>query len=150
VIELIINAPHTQTKRQRLAAMTLHLFGWLLWSYFLFPLVALGCSFFEFLQCPQWVGMPGGRQYLQEMLLNYLETVAAIVLVWAAWVAYNLAPIRSRPKAPPLSPIGPRELSKTFNVAGNVLNECQDSRFIVVHFDENGNIIGLENHRQSN
>ena len=115
-----------------------------MWGYFLFPLLALGCSFLQSIQCSQWVSLSGGYLNLQDMLLNYLETVAAMICVWVAWVVYNLACIRSRPKSLPHNPVSRRDLCLSFNVNKKVLKECQESPYVVVHFDDKGQIIGLE------
>ena len=84
MIELVINAPHLQTFGQRLAAVALNGFGWLLWCYFFFPLVSLGCWFLDYAQCSQWVDLSGGYSHLRGMLLVYAETVAAMMETVAA------------------------------------------------------------------
>ncbi len=144
MIELVINAPHLQTWGQRMAAVVLNVSGWLLWCYFFFPLVSLGCWFLDYDQCSQWVNLSGGYLHLQEMLLIYLETVAAMALVWIAWVGYNLAKRRRRQPVPHARPVSRGDLCRTFNVSKKELKECQESRYAVIHFDENGHIIGLE------
>lgn len=142
--ELVINAPHLQTWGQRLGASALNLFGWLLWCYFFFPLVSLACWFMDFSQCSQWVNLSGGYLNLQDMLLVYVETVAAMALVWLVWVAYNLFKRRHRRPPPPPRPVSRGELCEMFKVSKKELKECQESRFAVVHFDQSGHIIGLE------
>lgn len=141
MIELVIDAPHLQSRRQRLAAALLNLAGWLLWCYFLFPLVSLGCWFMDYGQCSQWVDLSGGYPGLREMLGIYFATLAAMVLAWLAWAAYNLA---GRRPALPAPPVNRAELCRAFNVLESELRECQDSRYVVVHFDAGGHIIGLE------
>ena len=142
--ELVIDAPHLQTWGQRLAAAALNVFGWLLWCYFFFPLASLACWFMDFDQCSQWVNLSGGYLNLQDMLLVYIESVAGLVVVWSAWVAYNLAK-RHRRQAPPISsPVSRVELCQSFKVSRTDLQACQESRYVVVHFDQSGHIIGLE------
>jgi len=147
VIELVINAPHLQTGGQRLAAVALNLFGWLLWTYFFFPLVSLGCWFLDYAQCSQWVNLSGGYLNLQGMLLVYAETVAAMSLAWLVWVVYNRVKRRRRPPMPAPQPVSRGDLCRAFHVSQKELKECQESRFAVVHFDRNGHIIGLETGR---
>ena len=144
MIELVIDAPHLQTAGQRLAAWTLNLFGWLLWCYFFFPLVSLGCWFLDYAECSQWVNLSGGYLNLQQMLLVYVETVAAMILVWLVWVVYNRVKRRRRAPIPMPRPVSRGELCRTFQVLKKELKECQESRFAVVHFDRAGHIIGLE------
>ena len=142
--ELVINSPHLQTVGQRLGAAALNIIGWLLWCYFFFPLVSLGCWFMDFDQCSQWVNLSGGYLNLQDILLVYIESVAALGVAWIAWVAYNLATRSRRQRLPAPPPVSRAELCRTFNVPRKDLDECQESRFVVVHFDPSGQIIGLE------
>jgi poly-beta-1,6-N-acetyl-D-glucosamine biosynthesis protein PgaD len=144
VTELIINAPHLQTARQRLAAVLINLFGWLLWSYFIFPLVSLGCWYLDFSACSQWVNLSGGYLNLRETLLVYIETVAAMILVWLVWVVYNRVKRRRRPPMLLPPPVSRAELCRMFQVSKKELKECQESAFVVVHFDQHGHIIGLK------
>jgi poly-beta-1,6-N-acetyl-D-glucosamine biosynthesis protein PgaD len=144
VIELVINTPHRQTSVQRLVAMILNSMGWLLWSYFLFPLFSSTCWLLDFNQCSQWVSLSGGYSNLQAILLNYLATVGVMGCVMIVWVGYNRVAIHSRPAPPPQRPVSRRDLCLRFNVSKKVLKECQESRFVVVHFDQQGHIIELE------
>ena len=144
MIEIIISSPHAKTKYQRLTSLILYVIGWVLWGYFLFPLLALGCSFLDVYQCSQWVRISGNFQSLQETLINYLKIVAAIAFVWVAWLGYGFIPIHSRPKQMARGPVSCEDLSQMFNVPKESLKECQESGFVVVHFDNNGSIIGLE------
>lgn len=147
MIELVINAPHLQTWKQRLSATLLNISGWLLWCYFFFPLVSLSCWFLDYDECSQWVNLSGGYLNLHEMLWLYLKTVATMIVIWLAWVAYNLAKRKRRKQASPAPVVSQDDLCQTFNVLINELNECQESRFSVVHFDKSGHIIGLEKGR---
>jgi len=144
VTELVINSPHLQTGSQRLGAAALNLLGWLLWCYFFFPLVSLGCWVMDFDQCSQWVNLSGGYLNLRAVLVFYMESVTVLVVVWLAWVAYNQAKRQNRKVLPAFPVVSRGELSSTFNVPQTDLEECQKSAFVVVHFDPNGQIIGLE------
>jgi poly-beta-1,6-N-acetyl-D-glucosamine biosynthesis protein PgaD len=145
VIELVINAPHRQTRVQRLVAMMINPMGWLLWSYFLFPLFSSTCWFLDFNQCSQWVSLAGGYPNLQAILLNYLATVGVMVCVMLVWVGYNRATVRSRPAPTPRQrPVSRGDLCLLFNVSKGALKQCQESRFVVVHFDQQGHIVELE------
>lgn len=141
--ELIINAPHLQTWGQRLGAAALNVLGWLLWCYFLFPLVSLACWFMDYAECSQWVNLSGGYLNLQDMLLVSIETVAALTVVWVIWVVYRLARRKRRQVSVP-APVSREELCLAFQVSAAELEQCQTSRVVVVHFDPSGHIIGLE------
>jgi poly-beta-1,6-N-acetyl-D-glucosamine biosynthesis protein PgaD len=143
VTELVINAPHLQTRSQRIGAVAIAVLGWLLWCYFLFPLVTLGCWLMDDEECSQWVNMSGGYLNLKEILLLYLQTIAVIALIWLFWAIYNLVK-RRRADSPAPNPVNCADLCKTFEVDAEALRLCQKSRYAVVHFDQQGRIIGLE------
>ena len=144
MIELIINYPHKQTKGQRLTGFALQVAGWLLWSYFLFPLMALGCSFMEFVQCAQWVSLSGGYISLQETMVNYLQIVLAMLVGWIAWVGYNIVHSHYIPYITLIEPVNNSDLCQVFNIDYDTLVNCQNSRYVIVHFDKLARIIGLE------
>jgi poly-beta-1,6-N-acetyl-D-glucosamine biosynthesis protein PgaD len=144
VTELVINAPHLQTHGQRFGAGALALFGWMLWCYFLFPLVSLGCWLWNDELCSQWVNMAGGYLNLREMLAVYLHAVAAIGGGWCIWLAYGTLRGLLRRRLAPLPPVGSAALSQRFGVDHDQLQVCQESRFVAVHYDSRGAIVGLE------
>jgi poly-beta-1,6-N-acetyl-D-glucosamine biosynthesis protein PgaD len=144
VTELVINAPHLQTRRQRIGAVAVAVAGWLLWCYFLFPLLALGCWFLDDEECSQWVNLSGGYLNLKDILTFYVKTVAAIFLAWTAWTAYDWARRwRSRP-APAPQAVSAKEICEAFQVDLQELERCRASRYAVVHYDAQGHIVGLE------
>lgn len=142
--ELVINAPHLQTHGQRFGAAALALFGWLLWCYFLFPLVSLGCWLWNDELCSQWVNLAGGYLNLREMLGIYLHAVAAIAGGWCIWLAYSSLRglLRRRPGA--LPPVATASLCRSFGVEVEQLHACQASRFVAVRYDSHGAIVGLD------
>lgn len=144
MIEIIINSPHAQTMGKRLINLMLNLTGWCLWAYFLFPIAALGCSFLGFLPCGKWTQLSYEYVNVQQILLVYLKTIIAIIFIWMAWVVYDHAKLFTQPLNYLLNQVNVSDLSQTFGVAENIIDECQNSRFIVVHFDENGNIVKLD------
>ena len=146
MIELVINAPHLQTLRQRFGALAISVAGWLLWCYFLFPLVTLGCWLLDHQQCSQWVNFAGGYLDLQHLLGIYLKAVLSLVQLWLLWVVYNLIKQRfsRRPTRGLAEPVTTEELCRTFGVDHDSLTRCQRSRYAVVHYDRQGHIIGLE------
>lgn len=142
--ELVINAPHLQTRRQRIGAVAIAVAGWLLWCYFLFPLVALGCWFLDDDECSQWVNLSGGYLNLKDILTIYVKTVVAIVLTWIFWTLYDgIRRWRAKP-APARQPLGAQAMSEAFQVDLQALERCRASRYAVVHFDPQGRIVGLE------
>lgn len=141
--ELVINAPDLQTYPQRLGAAMLTVAGWLLWSYIFFPLVTLSCWLVDNDVCSQWVNIAGGYLQLQSMLSVYLQTVAGLSLLWAAWVAYNHLRTRLQPKPSALAAIGTDELCRAFQVTSEDFARCRESRYAVIAFDAKGRIVSL-------
>ena len=144
MIELIIDAPHRQTTPQRLVATILYWVGWLLWGYFLFPLFEIGCWALIVRQCSQWLVISGGYPNLMEALSSYLEMVATLALVWIAWVGYNSLRFQSTPKFFPPPPVTRAELSLMFNVSELALQAAQASCFVVVNYDQQGQIVSFK------
>jgi poly-beta-1,6-N-acetyl-D-glucosamine biosynthesis protein PgaD len=144
VTELVIDAPHLQTNRQRFGAATLTLFGWLLWCYFLFPLVSLGCWLWNDELCSQWVNMAGGYLNLREMLTFYLHAVAVIAGAWCLWLACSVCRGLLRRHPAPVAAVAAASPCRGFGVDPGELEACQASRFVTVHFDRHGAIVGLE------
>jgi poly-beta-1,6-N-acetyl-D-glucosamine biosynthesis protein PgaD len=144
VTELVINNPHLQTWGQRIGALALNIFGWLLWCYFFFPLVSLGCWFMDYNECSQWVNLSGGYLNFQDRIVIYAQSIGLLIVVWIVWVIYNLA-INTRKHFEDIpSPVSQEELCEVFNVANVALRDCQQSRIVIVHFDQAGNITSLD------
>lgn len=142
--ELVINAPHLQTHGQRFGAGTLALFGWMLWCYFLFPLVSLGCWLWNDELCSQWVNMAGGYLNLREMLGVYLHSVAAIGGGWGVWLTYRLLRSLLQRRPAPVVPVDTAALCDSFGVDHDRLQACQASRYVAVRYDSRGAIVGLD------
>lgn len=144
MIEIVINAPHLQTRRQRLSAVLLNLSGWLLWCYFAFPLLSLGCWFLHYPQCAQWVSLSGGYRDFPAVASWYIGALATIICLWQAWVIYRRFKHQRRPAVAPPAPVSTADLCQRFNVTAAELNACVHSRVAIVHYDAHGHIISLE------
>lgn len=143
MIELVINEPHLQTHGQRFGTTVLTVSGWLLWSYFFFPLVTLSCWLVDNEVCSQWVNLSGGYLNLQEMLLIYVQTIAALIIGWGLWFFYNTLKRNAKPAFKQGS-VSTSDLCDAFKVKEDELKQCQKSRYAVVHFDQSGHIVGLD------
>ncbi|WP_045226231.1 poly-beta-1,6-N-acetyl-D-glucosamine biosynthesis protein PgaD [Methyloterricola oryzae] len=142
--ELVINAPDLQTFQQRLVAALLAVTGWLLWSYIFFPLVTLSCWLVDNDVCSQWVNFAGGYLQLQRMLDIYLQTIAALSLLWAIWLSYNSIRRRLRTGKQEPACIGIEDLCQEFQLPRDALARCRESRYTTLRFDSKGRIISLE------
>ncbi|QSA98454.1 poly-beta-1,6-N-acetyl-D-glucosamine biosynthesis protein PgaD [Methylococcus sp. EFPC2] len=142
--ELVINAPHLQTGRQRLGATAVSAVGWLLWCYLLFPLAALAGWLLNVEACSQWVNLSGGYLNLQEMLAIYGLTVSVMAGIWTCWVSYNAFMSRRDSGAQQATAVSLDDVCAAFGVRADDVMRCRRNRYAVVHFDHHGQIIGLE------
>lgn len=141
---LIINLPHLQSLRQRLGSWLVSCVCWLLWLYFLAPLVTLGGWLLGVKGLAQEIRWFGGTKSLQELLWLYGETVLALALCWLLWALYQHLRFRSAVdrRATPVA-LSDAELCAAYHVAADELRAARDSRMVAVHFDSHGRIVRL-------
>jgi poly-beta-1,6-N-acetyl-D-glucosamine biosynthesis protein PgaD len=139
--DLIINLPHLQSMRQRLGSYTVTVACWLLWLYFLAPIITLGGWLLGVRKLSKEIRWFGGYKSLQELMVMYGETILAIALLWLCWTML-LSLRRKQPNTQP-EPVGPEALCRHFNVPGEAWQTCQASRRVTVHFDEHGQIVRM-------
>ena len=147
MIELVINAPHLQTRGQRFSTALLSLSGWLLWGYFLLPLLILCGWWFGVQVCGFWVNLCGGYPGLHKLLTLYGWTVLGLTSGWILWVAFDTWLHRQAgTRHHPTVVVDSSELSHYFSQPEDLLIRCRDSRITTVHFDSEGRITDLNPH----
>lgn len=82
---LIIDAPHLQSFCQRVGSFFVSILCWVLWIYFLVPVISLLGWLFGVRSFSAEVRWFGGYKSLLELLQIYAMTVLLIVLVWLLW-----------------------------------------------------------------
>ncbi|MDD2767775.1 MAG: poly-beta-1,6-N-acetyl-D-glucosamine biosynthesis protein PgaD [Methylococcus sp.] len=127
--ELVINAPELQTQGQRLSAFAVTVMGWLLWAYFLFPVLELCGLWLDIRLCSVWVNLSGGYLGLTQLLQLYAATVIGLAALWTLRVAYGLSgPVASDAGRPMPSAVGNEALCAAFQVDVASLIEGRNSR----------------------
>jgi len=145
VTELVINAPELQTRRQRFGALAVAAAGWLLWAYFLFPVLELCGWWLDIRLCSVWVNLSGGYLGLTQLLQLYAATVGGLAGLWMLRVAYGLSGAAAGGSAPPLpAPVAAKALCEAFQLDFPSLAEGRSSRYVEVHFDAQGRITRLQ------
>jgi len=141
---LIINLPHLQSLRQRLGSWLVSLACWLLWLYFLAPLITLGGWVLGVKGLAKEIRWFGGTKSLQELLWLYGETVLVLALCWLLWALYQHLRFRSAidRRATPVA-VSESEMCAAYHVAADELRVARDSRMVTVHFDGHGHIVHL-------
>lgn len=143
--ELVINAPHLQTRGQRFSTALLSLSGWLLWGYFLLPLLIL-CGWWLGVQvCAFWVSLCGGYPGLQKLLILYGCTVLGLTGGWTLWVAFD-AWLRRQARSTRGATVivDTRQLSQYFALPEEQITHSRENRMTTVHFDSEGRITDLK------
>lgn len=84
---LIIELPHLQSLRQRLGSWVVAIGCWVLWIYFLIPLVSLSGWLMGVRKFSAEVRWFGGYKSLIELLQMYGLTILAILVAWLLWTA---------------------------------------------------------------
>jgi poly-beta-1,6-N-acetyl-D-glucosamine biosynthesis protein PgaD len=143
VIELVIDSPHLQTHGQRFSALSLTLMGWMLWSYFFFPLITLSCWLVDNDICSQWVNFAGGYLSLREDLAICAQTVVGLALIWSLWMIYSLLKAQGRRPEKQPGPVSAKTMSVAFGVETAQLRKCRAGQYTVVRFDAHGHIVDL-------
>ncbi|WP_054773570.1 poly-beta-1,6-N-acetyl-D-glucosamine biosynthesis protein PgaD, partial [Methylogaea oryzae] len=140
--DLIINVPHLQTFQQRFGAFVVTVTCWLLWLYFLVPIVTLSGWLMGLRQLAKEIRWFGGYKSLMELMELYGEAVLVIVALWLCWTL--LTSLRRSPPGQQPPPVGKAELCQAYAVAPADLDRCQNAQRITVHFDDHGHIVQME------
>lgn len=140
--DLIINVPHLQSFQQRFGSYVVAVTCWLLWLYFLVPIVSLSGWLMGVRQLAKEIRWFGGYKSLMELMELYGEAILAIVALWLCWTLLTSLR-RARPERQP-QPVGNAELCQAYSVDPTELNRCQGAQRITVHFDDHGHIVHME------
>jgi biofilm PGA synthesis protein PgaD len=87
--------------------------------------------------------LPGALAVLKTVSY-YLMIVIMNSCILMAWALYNQIRFRGKSRRKPLSPIGPVELAKLYNVEPQEVAEWQNLRDMVMYHDAHGNLVRIE------
>ncbi|MGY6278087.1 poly-beta-1,6-N-acetyl-D-glucosamine biosynthesis protein PgaD [Methylomonas sp. MgM2] len=140
---IIINQPHLQSLRQKLASALLVCMSWLLWLYFLLPLITLAGWLMGLKSLSDEIRWFGGYKTLLELLQMYGGIILMISSGWLVWTL-ALSWIHASIKPSPHSLVTNRELAKHFNVDIDRLIDARSRKKTTVYHNDTANIIRLE------
>lgn len=141
--DLIINAPHLQSLQQRLGSYFVAVACWLLWIYFLVPIVTLSGWLMGVRQLAKEIRWFGGYKSLMELMELYGEAISLIAGLWLCWTILTSL-LRRRSKAMNATPVTNADLCKSHAVDAAELERCQANQRITVFFDDHGQIVHME------
>lgn len=139
---IIIDQPHLQSLQQKMASGFLTGMSWLLWLYFLLPLLTLGGWLLGVKSLSDEIRWFGGYKTLLELLQMYGGIIVTIALAWLIWT-FVLSWLHNSIKPKPHSPVTDLSLANHFHVDIKSLNQARSQQKISVYFDENANIARL-------
>ncbi len=136
--KLIINKPHLQSKLQKCGAFCVAAFSWLLWLYFLLPLLTLAGWLMGVKSLSNEVRWFGGYNTLLELLQIYGGVVGVIALLWIVW---SLLRKVIKPPATNATPVvNNQQLCGYFQIDAEQLARGKAAKLVTVSFDESGHI----------
>jgi len=136
--KLIINKPHLQSKLQRSGAFCVAALSWLLWLYFLLPLLTLSGWLLGVKSLSNEVRWFGGYKTLLELLQMYGGVVVVIALLWIVW---SLLRKVSKPPATNATPVvDNQQLCGFFQINAEQLVRGKAAKLVTVSFDDSGHI----------
>lgn len=137
---LIIELPHLQSLRQRLGSWVVAMGCWLLWIYFLIPLVSLSGWLMGVRKFSAEVRWFGGYKSLIELLQMYGLTILAILVAWLLWTALTslIRRLPGRPGHPDAEGNESRLVVSPVNLAA-----ARSQKAMTVTFNESGQITAI-------
>ena len=142
--DIIINQPHLQSFQQRLAAFLLTIASWLLWLYFLLPLVTLGGWLIGVKSLSNEIRWFGGYKTLLELLEMYGAIIVVIAVFWVFWKLY-LSWRHDSITAKAVTQVTDQQLAAAFKVDIERLSNARPQQKLTVHFDNHAVITAIEN-----
>jgi len=137
--EFIINTPQLQSLQKRLGSLLVWVICWLMWGYFLLPLLALSGWLLGDNSLSNEVRWFGGYKSLLELLEIYFNTLLMLLSGWLFWVVLHARRnLKLIPAA--LKVVDDADLCAFYQVEMADLLVCRQANTITVYFDEHGQI----------
>lgn len=139
---IIINQPHLQSLQQKLGSVCLSAMSWLLWLYFLFPLVTLVGWLMGVKSWSDEIRWFGGYKTLLELLQLYGEIIIVIALIWLLW-SFFLSWLHAAVHPKIQAPVTSQTLADRFDLRLEDLTHARTCNKVTVCFDEHADITAL-------
>jgi poly-beta-1,6-N-acetyl-D-glucosamine biosynthesis protein PgaD len=136
--KLIIELPHLQTVSQRVGSFIVTVVCWLLWMYFLVPIVTLAGWLMGVRKFSQEIRWFGGYKSLLGLMELYGETVLTIALFWITWIIvrrfFRTTTHDHRPDAKM------HQRDRAFFKGAGASDQAPGEQCLTVHFDDHAGI----------
>ncbi len=142
MINKIIIAPHLQSRRQKISAFCIAAISWLLWLYFLLPLLTLAAWLLGFKHLSTEIRWFGGYKTLLELLQMYGLIIASIALGWFLWTLFTTW---WKPAILPTHQVQADDagLCAAFQITERQLQQSRLTQVVTVSFNEAGQITAM-------
>ena len=117
--------------------------SWLLWLYFLAPLLTLAGWLMGAKSLSDEIRWFGGYKTLLQLLQMYGEIILLIAALWLAWTFFITWLHTTHPGKTPEA-VGDGELAQRFELQISQLAEARQAKKLTVHFDEHAGIVAIE------
>jgi len=139
MINKIIITPHLQSRQQKISAFCIAAISWLLWLYFLLPLLTLAGWLLGFKHLSTEIRWFGGYKTLLELLQMYGLIIVGIALGWFLWTLFTSW------WKPALLPthqvlVDDAGLCAVFQIGQEQLQQSRSAKLVTVGFDAAGQI----------
>jgi biofilm PGA synthesis protein PgaD len=140
---LIINRPDLQSFRQKYGQSLLTLLIWVMFFFFMRPLIGLVGWFFGLQLFTDVMIVHGGYQALIELLGIYFGIIVVMGLILEGWALYNLLRYgRNEKRTRQPIPVSIADQARHFDVAAEQLAHWQAARCLVLEHDDQGLLTG--------
>jgi biofilm PGA synthesis protein PgaD len=140
---LIINRPDLQSFRQKYGQSLLTLLIWVMFFFFMRPLIGLVGWFFGLQLFTDVMIVHGGYQALIELLGIYFGIIVAMGLMLEGWTLYNLLRYgRNEKRNRQPVPVSIADQASHFDVTAEQLAHWQTARCLVLEHDAQGLLTG--------
>jgi len=140
---LIISRPDLQTFRQKYGQSLLTLLFWIMFIFFMRPLIGIIGWFFGFQLFNDIMIVHGGYQALLELLGIYFGIIVIMGLMLKVWALYNLLRYgRHEKRIRQPAPLSLADQARHFEIAADQLKHWKTGRRLVLEHDDQGRLIG--------
>ena len=141
---IIINRPELQSSLQRITTRGITFIFWVIWIYLWLPLISL---------VAWWVGIQLFREHMLDNngyralltdMHQYALTIALIAVVLIGWARYNLLRFRDKDNRKTSKHVDLAIQAQHFKIEAQQLRHWQDAKRLVIHHDQQGDIIDVK------
>ncbi len=146
MLELIIEHPKLQTFQQKYTSLIFTILFWFVWLYVWTPLLIFISWVFELdLICSDIFNYIGFKHFLID-LQHCIIFIFMLCIIFIIWVGYNIFRFKNLCHYKKQQTINIQALSVHAKISKNCLEECQGTKVLTAQFDQQGQLITLQNY----